>query len=255
MTNNNNHLQEQLRQLYELQSIDKDYMKIAQQEKEIPQKIEAFSRAIELEHKTIEDLEIKLDLYQKKRRELERELKIQEDSISNDRHKLMAVKTNKEYHAMQREIEAKKDKTGELEEQILRLMDESENFSREIRKAKERYEKAKSENEVEITKLRQLMEGIPTQLDAVKKDREQRMVNIKPELLDKYKGIRDKRHGVAVVQVDEGICNGCRMQIPPQLYNLVQRNEEVFTCPNCYRILFWAGTAKVHNLEEIGPKY
>jgi hypothetical protein len=29
------------------------------------------------------------------------------------------------------------------------------------------------------------------------------------------------------------------MHVPPQLYNQIQRGEQVIVCPNCQRILFW----------------
>jgi len=44
---------------------------------------------------------------------------------------------------------------------------------------------------------------------------------------------------VAVVAVRNGTCEGCRMRVPPQLYNQIQRNEQVFLCPSCQRMLHW----------------
>ena len=36
-----------------------------------------------------------------------------------------------------------------------------------------------------------------------------------------------------------GICQGCRMRVPPQLYNELQKHHEIRMCPNCHRIIFW----------------
>jgi predicted nucleic acid-binding Zn-ribbon protein len=29
------------------------------------------------------------------------------------------------------------------------------------------------------------------------------------------------------------------MNIPPQLFNMLQRGQSIETCPNCHRIVYW----------------
>jgi predicted nucleic acid-binding Zn-ribbon protein len=29
------------------------------------------------------------------------------------------------------------------------------------------------------------------------------------------------------------------MHVPPQLFNQIQRNEQLILCPNCQRMLYW----------------
>ncbi len=48
-----------------------------------------------------------------------------------------------------------------------------------------------------------------------------------------------RRGGLAVVEVRAGTCQGCHMNVPPQLFNQIQRNEQVILCPNCQRMLYW----------------
>jgi predicted nucleic acid-binding Zn-ribbon protein len=62
---------------------------------------------------------------------------------------------------------------------------------------------------------------------------------IPADLLKKYDVIKEKRTGQAVVSVWKEICAGCHMNIPPQMYNELQRYEKVVTCPNCNRIIYW----------------
>ena len=52
--------------------------------------------------------------------------------------------------------------------------------------------------------------------------------------------IFSRRGGLAVVEARGGICQGCRMHVPPQLFNEIQRNlDRVFICPSCQRILYF----------------
>jgi predicted nucleic acid-binding Zn-ribbon protein len=42
-----------------------------------------------------------------------------------------------------------------------------------------------------------------------------------------------------VVAVWKEVCDGCHMSIPPQLYNELQKSNELITCPSCSRIIYW----------------
>ena len=48
-----------------------------------------------------------------------------------------------------------------------------------------------------------------------------------------------KRLGRAVVEVLEGHCSGCNLDVPPQMYNEIQRGDKIHQCPYCFRILFF----------------
>ena len=61
---------------------------------------------------------------------------------------------------------------------------------------------------------------------------------MRPDVLKRYGNIRMRR-GLAVVSVRNGTCQGCNMNIPPQLYNVLQRGQTVETCPSCHRIIYW----------------
>ena len=45
--------------------------------------------------------------------------------------------------------------------------------------------------------------------------------------------------GIAIVDVKNAVCQGCNMNIPPQMYNELQRDISLKYCPSCERIIFW----------------
>jgi hypothetical protein len=47
------------------------------------------------------------------------------------------------------------------------------------------------------------------------------------------------RRGLALAPVSNGTCRGCNMNIPPQLFNVLQRGTTIETCPYCHRIIYW----------------
>jgi predicted nucleic acid-binding Zn-ribbon protein len=52
------------------------------------------------------------------------------------------------------------------------------------------------------------------------------------------------KRGNAVAEITSGVCRGCHISLPPQLYNQILRAERVFQCPNCQRILMPPASAR-----------
>lgn len=59
------------------------------------------------------------------------------------------------------------------------------------------------------------------------------------ELYKLYNMLKEKRQGVGVVSAKHETCQGCFVNIPPQMYIEVQKNSDLIRCPNCNRILYW----------------
>ena len=51
--------------------------------------------------------------------------------------------------------------------------------------------------------------------------------------------IAGRRPGKAVVAAHQGMCTGCNMMLPPQLYNELQLDLKILQCTTCQRILFY----------------
>jgi hypothetical protein len=73
-------------------------------------------------------------------------------------------------------------------------------------------------------------------LDAKKADVARRL---EAGLARRFEMIFDRRDGLAIVPARKQSCAGCHMNLSPQLYNLLQRDDRIHTCPNCNRILYY----------------
>ena len=47
------------------------------------------------------------------------------------------------------------------------------------------------------------------------------------------------RDGIAMAEARNGACSACLMALRPQIMAQVRRGEEVITCDNCNRILYF----------------
>ena len=72
-----------------------------------------------------------------------------------------------------------------------------------------------------------------------------------------YTHIKQSRKDGAIAAVREGICAGCRLQIPPQLIAQVRRSDDLHVCPYCRRMLYWEGEipAESHSALSVARKH
>jgi predicted nucleic acid-binding Zn-ribbon protein len=64
---------------------------------------------------------------------------------------------------------------------------------------------------------------------------------LESSLLRLYNTLKEKRQGIGVVNVKDETCQGCFVNIPPQMFIEVQKTNALIRCPNCNRILYWEG--------------
>jgi predicted nucleic acid-binding Zn-ribbon protein len=67
--------------------------------------------------------------------------------------------------------------------------------------------------------------------------RDKVLVHIAKTDLAVYQRIRKARKGKAVVSVSRNACGGCFARVPPQKILELRRNDRIFTCEHCGRIL------------------
>ena len=82
------------------------------------------------------------------------------------------------------------------------------------------------------------MSEIEATIASLRAERDKLAADVKADVLKRYSSIRMRR-GLAVVSVRNGTCQGCNMNIPPQLFNVLQRGQTIETCPSCHRIIYW----------------
>jgi mannitol/fructose-specific phosphotransferase system IIA component (Ntr-type) len=63
-----------------------------------------------------------------------------------------------------------------------------------------------------------------------------------PDIRDRFEKLHRKDH-VVVTPVSEGGCAVCGMRLPISLVQAVRLEREILACPNCTRMLFYAGAA------------
>lgn len=175
------------------------------------------------------------------RKTAERELAEGEVRIRNKRMRLTLVRNDKELQALTHEIESLKETNQRLESEVLTSMEGADVRTARIKELNEAIAKGRVELIAAEKEIAAQVEEFKGEIAKHRKAREKVAENIEPNLLARYQMIFSRRGGVAVTMAKGGTCQGCRMRLPPQLYNEIQKHLQIHFCPNCQRILYYEG--------------
>lgn len=231
----------QLQPLIDLQTLDLRIMEIKEQQKKIPDLIETAEAPLRSATQHLKTMTSSGETLVKERRDRERDLEIHEAQVEKLRARLTELKTNKEYQAHLFEIEIANKKKGEIEEQILTLMERVEKSQQEAKQAQISAKEAERLFAQEKSRLEALSAGLAAELAQLDQKRSKAGALLDKPLLDRYTKLKAARKDLAVAPVRNGICFGCRLQLPPQLVAEVKRSDQLQTCTYCHRILYWDG--------------
>lgn len=243
----------QLPPLIALQALDLRIAELKELQRKTPEIIHAAEAPLREATGLLAEAKASLDVLLKERRDRERDLEAQEAHIEKLKARQSELKTNKEYQAHLFELELGNKKKGEIEEQILLYMERVEARQQDVRRVQARVadaervfgqEKSGQETRAadQVKELADLEEKHRAVAIAVEKD-----------LLALYTKLKAVRKDLALAPVRDGICFGCRLQLPPQLVTAVKRSDELQTCSYCHRILYWEGEPVSTSTDTVQP--
>jgi predicted nucleic acid-binding Zn-ribbon protein len=231
-------VKEELEYLIKLQYIDLRIIDKKRMIDKIPLKMGESELSLNTFRKDINKIKQRLDSLERQKRDKERALDDMNEKIEKLKARTADIKTNKEYQAHLKEIEAAEKDLDATEDQILVVMEEIDTSLRQM-KLEEANFKIKEDN---IKEFKKKLEGdlleAEKELLPLEETRSKIVDALDRELYDQYLILFKSCKGVAVTEAKEEICMGCNMNIPPQLFVEVKKNEEIINCPQCRRILY-----------------
>ena len=230
---------ETLKQLIRLQAVDCAIQEVEKRRNQGPERIRILEDHLRELDRTVEDYRIRAEECLQKRKTAEEEIEEVRAKIGKSQAKLSLVKNNREYRAILKEVDDLKRSMKAREEEILQFMEEYEkleNFRKEQEKV---WEEQKAETEREKEEIEADYRRTGEELGSYERTKQELVKDIDQATLDKYDFIRKNRAGIAVAGVRKGICSACHMNLPPQRFNELMRNDRILTCPSCQRLIYW----------------
>jgi uncharacterized protein len=244
-----------LERLIALQKLDTTAEAARRTLAEEPERERAFEARLEEARQRAAAAKAHLAENQNARRAIEKDVAVHQGRLSKFREQAMAVKTNIEYHAIQKEISFAQTEIKALEDRILEGMLEADELTAALKKAES--ELAAEQKAIEAARRAMTAEHaeLNASLERIVRERAELVAATDPALVATYEQVLRRRNGIAVAEAVDGICTICHVRLRPQVFNTVLRNDRIMQCDTCQRFLYFvpkaapqAATAEPSNL-------
>ena len=229
----------QLEDLVTLQQIESETSEVASFIEGVDGKLAELDSEIAESERMIEEGQARIDGLNKKYRDCEHDVQANQSVIGKNKGMLNTVKSNKEYQALLKGIDELEKKNSGIEDEMIAHLDRIEEAEKDLSLKREDHGRDKQRVEEEKAKILAEAEEKRKRMAELETERNRLAESIDAALLSMYNEIREKAGGIAITPVRDSLCLGCRLNIPPQMYNELQQNEDLKFCPHCQRMIYW----------------
>lgn len=230
----------ELQKLIALQNLDTTIRKLEKDQKAIPERRAEIEKEFDQRAFEIRALENRRDESKHTRARLETEVVEQRGRAERAERNLMSSKKQDEYTAAIREADAARKQISALETQILEQLETLEQAEAALNERAAEIASLNSDREAKLKAFDDEMGTIDERLAVARKERDEVFANLPKPLSSLYSRIRARiRDGIAVAEARNRSCSACFMSLRPQVMAEIRRGEEIITCDNCGRILYY----------------
>ena len=232
-----------LERLIQLQALDTQAAEARRAQATIPETQRALDAKLEGARARVAAEGARLEANQAARRALEKDLAAVQTRLSRYKDQLMEVKTNREYHAMQHEIETAQAEVKRLEDQMLERMLEADDITAAQTQAKADLVASEARIRQEHAELDRGLDEAAATLERTQQERAAVTAAIPKPVLALYEQVARARRGLGVAQARDGLCSECHVRLRPQVYSEIRQNNAIIQCDSCLRILYYVPPA------------
>jgi len=230
----------ELEQLIALQNADTSIRRLKAEIEAIPRRRAEIEKEFDQRAFEIRELENKRDGARSERVRLEAEVTEQRARAERAERNLMSSKKQDEYTAAIREADAARKQISQLETQILEKMEAFEQAESALKEREPETERLTAEMQERLKEFEEQTRTQEEELEKNRKERERVMASLPKQMSALYNRISARiRDGIAVAEARNGSCTACFMTLRPQVMAEVRRGDDVITCDNCNRILYY----------------
>ncbi|MEO6181539.1 MAG: C4-type zinc ribbon domain-containing protein [Verrucomicrobiota bacterium] len=188
---------------------------------------------------SLDGAKLRVKVIESQRKDLELEAEAQKQKIEKYSVQQFQTKKNEEFRAIGHEIESCKAAITKLEDKQIELMEQAEVAQKEVTVAAQSANEAKKHLDGQIADLNGREENLKKELAQLLTNREELASAVDESARSRYERLLKNKGENVVVGIQHGVCGGCHMKFPTQIILSCRREEELVTCPNCGRILYY----------------
>ena len=233
-----------LEQLLQLQRLDIAIRTLGHDLQQLPKKSKLIDEKVRSSREPFEKAKAEMEALAKSRVQLEQSMTSLEEKERLLKLKMPEIRSNEEYSALLREMDATKRERDKAEENSLKALERIEELEKALPDLESQFQQGEEKVSAERAALKAEQDRISGELLQLKKDRQALEGKLHAGWFRKYTHIAAQRNGLAVAAVRGGTCQGCFIGVRPKLIQDLHYGEEVVTCEGCQRILYLDDPAK-----------
>ena len=228
-----------LERLIQLQALDSRVAEARRLQITIPETQRALDDRLEGARAAVAATKERLAANNASRRDLEKDIAAIQTRLSRYKDQLMEVKTNREYHAMQHEIETAQGEVKRLEDQMLELMVTGDDITAGLKAAEATLKSAEQQIVRDHADLDRQLESAAASIEQLTRERGALAASVATPTLALYEQLARGRKGVAVAVARNERCSECHVRLRPQVYQHIRQNNSIIQCDSCQRVLYF----------------
>ena len=231
-------MREKLKALAELQNVDLEVAKLRKAADVHPKQLAELERELGAARSAIEAERTRLADVERQKTALEQNIADEKDKVKKWEQRLAEQRSTREYSALAREIDIAKKANQTMADELVELA-KTLGAQREAVKAKEAEFTTRQQSlSGKMTELRGKLAEAEAQVKELEGKRAGVAAAVDANLLRRYETVRKKKLPALVGVVFGGTCQGCNMNVPPQMYNNLRVSLGTDVCPSCHRIIY-----------------
>ena len=228
-----------LEKLIVLQRLDSSTHEAHRKLADMPEREKTLDARLAAARDAVAAAKAKLADSQNVRREHEKTVALHQGRLSKFREQAMSVKTNQEYHAIQKEIAFAQTEMKTAEDAVLVQMIEGDDLTTAVKRAET--DLATEQKKIDSDRKAMAAEAaeLKASLETLAAERTHVVASLTPQVLATFELVARRRNGVAIAEARDGICTICHVRMRPQVFNNVRRNDQIIQCDSCQRIFYF----------------
>ena len=222
-----------------LQDRDRKISKLKEELLHIPAERQQHESRLSSTQNALDAAKHKIKQLESDRKKLELDVEARKQLIEKYGLQQFQTKKNEEYRALAHEIEMCKEAIVKLEDQQIEIMEQMEAAQKELAAATQAAADARKLIDARLADLAAREQNLKKDLGGLETNRSELATAVDEDIRGRYERLFRHKGANVVVGIQHGVCGGCHMTLNRQVVVTCMQEQEVITCPNCARILYY----------------
>jgi len=230
---------ETIEKLLILQDRDRKLLMLREELAHIPVERQQLQAKSAHAQSSLEAAKLRVRQLESERKKLELEVEAKKELIGKYSLQQFQTKKNEEYRALAHEIETCKEAISKLDDRQIELMEQGEAAQKEVAASSQATAEITRTLDSRLADLAGREKNLQKEYSELEANRGELATAVEDSTRNRYERLFKQKGQNVVVGIQHGVCGGCHRQLSRQIVVSCQADQEITTCPNCGRILYY----------------